>query len=72
MHLGNGIKAWEVIGYTYEGSVYCPECVAYTDPTITGASATDNRKDKPAPIFSSDSADLPSDWVCEVCSKGIG
>ena len=67
-----GRKAWEVIGYTYEGSVYCPECVAYTDPTITGESATDNRTDKPAPIFSSDKPDFPDDWACEVCTGGIG
>jgi hypothetical protein len=67
-----GRKAWAVIGYTYEGAVYCPECVAYTDPTITGESATDNRTDKPAPIFSSDSSDLPSHWACEVCGGGIG
>ena len=67
-----GRKAWEVIGYTFEGGVYCPECVAYTDPTITGESATDNRTDKPHPIFVSDKPDFPSDWACEVCTGGIG
>jgi len=64
-----GRKAWTVIGYTYEGSVYCTECEAYTDPTVTGESATDNRIDKPAPIFLSD--DVPSDWTCIVCESSI-
>lgn len=62
-------KAWDVVAYTYEGEVYCPECVAYTDPTITGESTTDTRTDKPAPVFSSD--EVPSDWVCLVCESGV-
>ena len=65
-----GRKAWTVIGYTYEGSVYCTECEAYTDPTVTGESATDTRTDKPAPIFLSD--DIPSEWACVVCESPIG
>lgn len=58
------------MGYTYDGGVYCVECVAYTDPTITGESATDTRIDLPAPIFASD--DTPENWVCEVCNFEIG
>lgn len=63
-------KAWDVIGHTYEGSVYCPECVSYTDPRVTGESSTDTRVDLPAPIFNSD--EVPSDWTCVVCESGIG
>ena len=66
-----GRKAWEIIGYTYEGGVYCPECVDYTDPTITGESATDNRTDKPHPIFVSDKPDFPNDWACEMCKGDV-
>lgn len=58
------------MGYTYDGGVYCPECVAYTDPTITGESVLDTRTDLPAPIFASD--DIPTGWVCEVCHSEIG
>lgn len=64
-----GRKAWTVIGYTYEGNVYCVECEAYTDPTITGESSTDTRTDKPAPVFLSD--DVPADWACVVCESSI-
>ena len=62
-------KAWDVVGYTYEGSVYCPECVFYTDPTVTGESSVDTRVDMPAPIFNSD--EVPEDWTCVVCESGI-
>ena len=64
-----GRKAWTVIGYTFEGNVYCVECEAYTDPTVTGASATDTRVDLPAPVFISD--DAPLDWTCVVCESSI-
>jgi hypothetical protein len=26
---GNGAKAWEIIGYTYEGEAYCLPCGHY-------------------------------------------
>jgi len=67
-----GRKAWEVIGYTYEGGVYCPECVAYTDDSVVGNAMTGVKPDSPAPIFSSDKPDFPDDWACEVCMGGIG
>jgi len=63
-------KAWDVVGHTYEGSVYCPECVSYTDPRVTGESSVDTRVDLPAPIFNSD--EIPSDWACLVCESSIG
>jgi hypothetical protein len=55
--------------FTYEGEVYCPECVAYTNPVITGESATDTRVDMPAAVFSYD--DVPVDWICIVCESSI-
>ena len=64
------LKAWEMVGFTYEGDVYCFECVPYTDPTVTGESATDTRVNMPAPIFVSD--EVPSDWVCTVCEGEVG
>lgn len=63
-------KATDVVGYTYDGGAYCPECVAYTDPTVTGESQTDTRVDKPHPIFGSD--EDYEGWVCEVCRTEIG
>jgi hypothetical protein len=63
-------KAWDVVGYTYEGNVYCPECVFYTDPRVTGESSVDTRVDAPAPVFNSD--EIPSDWTCVVCESSIG
>ena len=63
-------KAWDVVGHTYEGSVYCPECVFYTDPTVTGESSVDTRVDMPAPVFSSD--EVPEHWTCVVCEASIG
>ena len=63
-------KAWHVLGFTYEGSVYCAECVYYTNPVITGESSIDTRENEPAPIFGSD--EIPSDWACLVCESSIG
>lgn len=60
-------KAWEVVGYTYEGAVYCPECVAYTDPEVTGDTGT--RVDDPAPVFVSDDY---AGMTCEVCTNELG
>lgn len=60
-------KAWEIVGYTYEGGAYCPECVAYTDPQITGDKG--ERIDEPAPVFVSDDY---KGRMCEVCHSEIG
>jgi hypothetical protein len=63
-------KADTVIGYTYNGDVYCPECVAYTDPIVTGDDVLDTRSDNPKPVFISDDyLELPA---CTVCNSCIG
>jgi hypothetical protein len=61
-------KAWTVIGYTFEGDVYCPECVAYTDPTVTGDSLIDTRVDQPSAVFASDES---KDFFCTICLQDI-
>jgi len=61
-------KAWTVVGYTFNGEVYCLECVAYTDPTVTGDSLTDTRFDQPAAVFASDETE---DFVCVICLQEV-
>jgi hypothetical protein len=61
-------KAWHIVGFTYDGATYCTECVAYTDPTVTGESPTDTRVDMPAPIFISDDHGYHK---CAVCESGV-
>lgn len=53
-------NGWTVIGYTYAGGVYCPDCCP---PSITGGD------DDPRPLFASD--DLPNGWGCDECGKEI-
>lgn len=40
-------KAWTIIGYTWNGAAYCPDCAP--DPE-----AVNQHGDTPAPIFASD------------------
>ena len=51
------MKAWDVIGYTFDGAAYC----------------VDHGKDLPAeerrPIFAVD--EVPAEWCCDTCHEPI-
>jgi hypothetical protein len=53
------VKAWTVIGYTYEGSAYCLEH-AWTEQDEYGLA--------PHPIFASDEY---GDMSCDICHEKI-
>ena len=62
-------KAWEILGYTHEGAVYCPDCAdsRYSRARLMGQG--DGVYDNPAPIFASDDADSP--LHCALCGAVV-
>ena len=52
-------KAWEVIGYTFDGCAYCPQC-ADNLPT------RNEQGDSPTPVFLSDEFD---GHTCDTCHE---
>jgi hypothetical protein len=63
-------RAWEILGYTHSGAVYCPDCAdsRFSDGRLSGR-AVDYGIDNPAPIFGSD--EVPSAWACDACGEII-
>ena len=64
-------KAWHVIGYTWNGSAYCPECAP--DPETVNKYG-----DTPAPVFVSDEFYLECEstgeqrpYTCHTCGTEI-
>lgn len=56
------MKAWEIVGYTRDGDVYCADCG--TD-VYAGAPSDE----EPNPVFASD--EIPNDWTCGSCDAHI-
>ena len=52
------MKAWDIVGYTYNADVYCAEC-----GTDVYAGAPSN--EEPSPVFASD--EIPDHWRCASC-----
>jgi hypothetical protein len=52
-------KAWEVVGYTFNGSAYCPDC--------TNDHLYENG-DAPAPVFVSDDYE---GMTCDKCGEAL-
>jgi hypothetical protein len=58
------MDAWEIVGYTHNGDVYCADCgedVYAGMPEDTGDEAT--------VIFASD--EIPADWTCQSCDLAL-
>lgn len=56
------MKAWTVLGYTFNGSAYCREHM----PTVRYAQT---KRDIPQPIFASDEY---YGMTCDICHEEIG
>lgn len=81
MTITYGRKAWEIVGYTADADIWCPECAALVyDRTVDGVLRTvaDERETFRAvdfegndvhPIFSSDEYDGDT---CNRCGEEIG
>lgn len=50
------MKAWDIVGYTYNADVYCSDCGVVVDVLSD---------EEPNPVFSSD--EIPDDWRCVTC-----
>jgi len=63
-------RAWEILGYTHSGAVYCPDCAdsRFSEGRLSGR-AVDYGIDNPAPLFGSD--EVPSAWACDDCAAII-
>jgi len=63
-------RAWQILGYTHSGAVYCPDCAdaRFSDDRLAGR-AVDYGVDNPAPLFGSD--EIPSAWACDDCGAII-
>jgi hypothetical protein len=59
-------KAWSIVAYTWQGSIYCLECSArgLMNLELTREAGTD----QPAPVFASDEHTLNT---CDTCRNPI-
>ena len=62
-------KAWEILGYTHSGAVYCPDCADSRYPRARLIGDGEGFMDNPAPIFAVDDIHTPLD--CERCGAVI-
>ena len=62
------MKAWDVIGYTADADIWCPECAIEAYGTDL-----DNRRDSEGndvhPIFASD--EFSGEYVCNRCNQPL-
>jgi hypothetical protein len=57
------MKAWEIVGYTYDADVHCVECTKAAD--MIKEDAVDSEGNTPHPIFAdNECSDL---WQCSNC-----
>lgn len=49
------MNAWEIIGYTYDADIHCPECANAAGMDIEGA--TDSEGNESHPVFACDELD---------------
>jgi len=60
-------KAWEIMGFTHEGSVYCPQCapVLFPESMLLDAEGGENPT---VPVFAVDEYPV---WSCDRCGTEI-
>jgi hypothetical protein len=72
---GYARKAWEIIGYTFQGDAYCPGCAVDMGELETDVG--NYSEDRPHPVFVSDSFGWEDDdgeqhpYSCGRCSAVI-
>jgi hypothetical protein len=66
------MKAWEIVGYTYEAGIHCTDCAEkrFTAATLKADTAEDSEGNEVHPIFVSDEG--WEDETCSDCGEGIG
>lgn len=73
------MKAWEIIAWTYEADIHCPDCARkrFGDAIDNGSDAdhdgpppTDNEGNEVHPMFASDETD-PQGETCGTCGAEI-
>ena len=61
------MKAWNIIGWSYDAAIHCPACAEAARMSKNGA--VDTEGNEPHPIFASDEIDTPQ--YCDDCQVEI-
>jgi hypothetical protein len=62
-------RAWEILGYTHSGAVYCPDCADSRYPRARIMGQDEAVWDNPAPVFACDDND--SALHCGLCGAVV-
>jgi polyferredoxin len=61
------MKAWDIVAYTYDAGIHCPDCARADGMAKKGA--IDSEGNDVHPVFASDYTD--SDQCCEDCGETL-